>query len=154
MQMVEEVSVRWTTTLELQSIDIANKEIIEDSQKSLPYTDEIDIVLSPHIDQFTHLIFDWENINAKDFPSIKFLQCQQIHVVYFTNGLSVETQSQIINWISKKIPGIRDIAPYWIVDGILQDALMIWIGHWDGTEFELDPDCLSDELRHKKYIQQ
>ncbi|KAK1231971.1 hypothetical protein PQX77_004891 [Marasmius sp. AFHP31] len=147
---------RWTTAPE----EIANNdnarqardEIVERPDKSLPYTEKIHHILSPHQTRLARLIFDRSKLNSADFPTLAFLRRYRLTAVPYTGGLSLETRSQIMNWMYNQIPGVHGTLPTWVTDGSLQEAFLLWIADRDRAEFEKLPGYPSTKSDQARFI--
>ncbi|KAL0572827.1 hypothetical protein V5O48_009138 [Marasmius crinis-equi] len=90
----------------------------------------------------------------RDSPALQFLRRNRVTVVSYNGGFSLEMQSQFINWLYVNILGIKNTAPRWIVDGTLQDALMLWVEHQDKAEFEGEKDCPNESIQRASYVRE
>lgn len=70
----------------------------------------------------------------------------RLTVCPFTGTLDLRTQSEIINWMYHKIPGIKRKVARWLVDGTLQDAFLVWIQYRDRALFEAELGALTNPL--------
>ncbi|KAL0063610.1 hypothetical protein AAF712_009467 [Marasmius tenuissimus] len=147
---------RWTTSPETlangEKARQAQNDIVEDPGKSLPYTEEVHRVLLPHQNRLTHLIFNRSKLKSADFPTLAFLRRYHLTVVPYTGGLSPEVRSQIMNWIYKQIPGVREALPAWTTDGSLQDAFLLWIADRDQVKFMGLPEYPSNKSMQDRFI--
>ncbi|ESK89820.1 hypothetical protein Moror_868 [Moniliophthora roreri MCA 2997] len=52
------------------------------------------------------------------------------------------------------VPGIKEVAPSWVVNSVLQHAFMLWIEHRDKKEFESHSSFPAGTKEHAHFIQQ
>ncbi|KAJ8075427.1 hypothetical protein PM082_019765 [Marasmius tenuissimus] len=149
---------KWTTVPEIREKEEeayqSQYTIVENPSKSRPYTTKIHEILYPNKDQLTRLIFDRSDLNLDEFPTLRFLRHYHLTVVPYTGGLSLETQSEIMNWVYHNIPGVRGTLPAWITDGSLQHAFLLWIEGRDRVELENLPECPRSKLKREKFLRE
>ncbi|KAJ8074586.1 hypothetical protein PM082_015489 [Marasmius tenuissimus] len=142
---------RFMTTQE--SNELENKQEYPTPMESRRYTTEINNILSPHTEALRKLIFNPEDCDPSDYPSLQYQKEHKTRIVPLTGGLPPTTRSRVMNWMYNFIPGLKVREDHtWVTDGGLQEALMRLIAHRDEGEFSALESCPKKRQKRDEFI--
>ncbi|KAJ7109223.1 hypothetical protein C8R44DRAFT_986254 [Mycena epipterygia] len=92
--------------------EIAVEEDVIDNFRNVPFTPELDNILSPHTDTLLSILNRplEDNLNI---PSIKYIILAKEITVRFAGDLTLQEQAQIMNWFYHRVPDAKNTVPKW-----------------------------------------
>lgn len=119
----------------------ADSDSILSDPQAVPFSEEIDAILSPHTTIISDLIHQndtlWENSSTASLPIARYIQknrkaateAQRQGMVFLAGDLSLNEQAQISNWIYNKVEDAKTTVHLWVGGAALAHAFTVVIAH-------------------------